>query len=190
MSPRDLRVPRAGRRGRTGVEVRLHRDRRRRLRRNFSRRDLNVRHRRRELPVRQLRVTLHRKTVRIDERAVLANRHLAGARIKIPAHAADASVDDEKAIAREREIRRLTRAEQRALPEELLRARHLHAVAGCAAADRAAENVLEDRARFLEADGVAVGDVVTNDVERVTFCRETARARVHRSENRHDLTPY
>jgi hypothetical protein len=105
--------------------------------------------------------------------------------------AADRALDDEEAVAVEREVGRLARGHQRALGEDLLRPRHAHARADLApGAERAAEHVFEERARLLETDGVRVGDVVAHHAEGLALRVQPRRARIHRLENGHPVSVF
>src|SRR5262249_12690200 len=118
------------------------------------------------------RVALHLQAIGVYEGAVVAERELAGARVEVATDAVDVAIDDEEPVARERDVGRLARVDERALGEDLLGARELHAGAGLRASDRRAEYVGEHCARLLEADGVRVCDVVADDAESAALCGE------------------
>src|SRR5262249_40266773 len=104
-------------------------------------------------------------------------------------HAVVRALHDEEAVAAQREIHRVAGLLDRALLEHRVGAGEAHAGAEAIAAELAAEHVGEVGAVALVADGVDVGDVVTDDADGRAVRGHAAGADVEAVEDAHGVAP-
>ena len=115
---------------------------------------------------------------------VLLRREIGGANLPV-GHLADR----EKPLAGNRHGQRVAALGNRTLHIVLVIRRGAHR-AGLVVGGRAAgQQILEAGAGALEADGLAVGDVVADITKGVGLRGQPADRRTHRAEQRHDRTP-